>query len=99
MVQIWLGGSGFSEPAVSRSLLKYSQVAYIPRLPCLHSIKKRISFLPSMIEIGLSLVYMRVSQNFSKLDLIGCGGWGVSHFPTLNSTSSLILSVCVEYLL
>lgn len=39
---------------------------------------KSISFLPSKIEIGLSLVYTRVSQNFSKLDLIGRGGGGVT---------------------
>lgn len=81
-MQIWLGGSGFSEPAVSPSLLKYSQVAYIPHLPCLHSITKSISFLPFKIEIGLSLVYTRVSQNFSKLDSIGCGGGGCHIFPS-----------------
>lgn len=34
-----------------------------------------------MIEIGLSLVYTRVSQNFSGLDLIGCGGGGCHIFP------------------
>lgn len=79
---------------MSPSLLKYSQVAYIPRLPCLHSIMKSISFLPSKIEIGLSLVYSRVSQNFGKLDLIGRGGGGVTLSLLEQHRSPYAFSMC-----